>query len=308
MAVFNSKQISFNPHNCINLKKPFPRLCRNCIINCPHGALSETKEIFRERCTECGLCMAVCPSDGFLDKDLERLGRHLFASPQIIINCPMAEPLGYEIACLGMLDQDAWTSLMLLANSKEVRIITGDCGDCEDKQACSVSVGYLKELLKAQFQLPQMKIEIRPDRNNVNPEGSKNNNKMSLRAEGKQRIKSILSFMTPEEDSNIPKTRQWLMLALQNNPSNKIPFKALKAKDDCTGCGVCSKICPQEALKMMTKDDKIRLVYEPLKCVHCLRCVDICGTESLIFENMKLSYKFMTGKILLCEKTTNNNK
>ncbi len=312
--VLNNNQILFHSGNCLNLKKPYPRECRLCIQFCPHDAINEKKEINKEKCTECGVCMNVCPSDGFVDKDMDNLGQYLFESEKIILNCPIAQAEGYEIACLGMLDRDAWTTIMLLADSKEVKILTGDCGNCDDRQACAVSVASLKELLQAWPNHPQIKIEIAPAtiESEIQAATSQNDKKdaknsliqarelLSLR-QGKAKIKSLLPGIEAEETYHTPKTRQWFAEALKNNPEKKIPYKAIKADEKCTSCGVCAKICPQGALEQVQKDGKIRLIYEPAKCVQCDRCVDICGPKALRFEYVDFSHRFLTGKILLIE-------
>jgi len=309
--VMNNSQMLFHPGNCLNLKKPYPRECRLCMQYCPHQAINEKKDIIKDRCTECGVCMTVCPSDGFVDRDMNNLGQYLFAGKQIILHCPLAKPNGFEIACLGMLDRDAWTTMMLLAGSKEVKIQTGNCANCDDRQACAVSVAILKELIQAWPDHPPLKIEILPveDDAEVSQETDQkmkvstrsDQGRLSLREQGKAKIKEFFPILEAEESYNTPKTRQWFAEALRLNPDKKFPYKAIKANDSCTSCGVCTKICPQDALQQIQKDGRIRLIYEPAKCVQCNRCVDICGPGALRFEYVDFSYRFLTGKILLIE-------
>lgn len=306
-----NKQILFHPGNCLNLKKPYPQECQQCIICCPHEAISAKKDIIRDKCTECGVCMAVCPSDGFVDRDMKRLEKYLFESGEIILNCPLAEPLGYEIPCLGMLDRDAWSTLILLADYKEVRLITGDCGSCEDRAACAASVSSLKEVLHAQVEPPSIKIEILPALADSSEAERKDKAKfpakkisdarISLRQQGKEKIKTLFPMIEAEETNTIPRTRQWFAQALSLNPEKKISYKAIKADNNCTNCGVCAKICPQGALQQVQKDERIRLIYEPLKCVQCSRCVNICRTDALKFDEIEFSSKFLNGKILLID-------
>ena len=82
----------YQSKNCINIKKPYPKECRLCIQHCPHAAISDSKDIAEDKCTECGVCMAVCPSDGILDKDMDKLGDYLLNSDMITLNCPLPEP------------------------------------------------------------------------------------------------------------------------------------------------------------------------------------------------------------------------
>ena len=134
-------QIVYHNGNCLNTKKTFVRPCRLCTDACPHQAISEYRQFDTKRCTECGACMAVCPSDGFADQTLDHLRGYLFSEEKdLVLNCPLAVPRGYEISCLGMLDRDAWLVLLLLAAAKPVTIMTGKCGDCPDCLACEASV------------------------------------------------------------------------------------------------------------------------------------------------------------------------
>lgn len=48
-------------------------------------------------------------------------------------------------------------------------------------------------------------------------------------------------------------------------------------KEDCTGCGVCSNICPKMAIEM--KSDECGFIYPVIdqeKCVNCLMCQKVC--------------------------------
>jgi len=305
----NHKQVLFHSGNCLNLKKPYPRECRLCIQYCPHGAINQLKDIAIDQCTECGVCMTVCPSDGFVDRDMDNLGKYLFSSEHIVLHCPLAEPKGFEIACLGMLDRDVWTTMLLLSKSKPVSVFTGDCGKCDDRQACAVSVACLKEILPHWQDHPPLKIEILPVQENTRQDTEdknqgvrrQNQERMSLREQGKAKIKSIFPAIEAEETYDTPKARQWFVKALQKYPDKKIPYRSIKSTPSCTSCGVCTKICPQGALHLTQKEGKNRLIYEPVKCVQCNRCVDICGPKALHFEYVDFTYRFLSGKILLNE-------
>ncbi len=308
--MFKKKSIIFRSNNCLNIKKPYPKECRACIEECPHQAISEKKSITLDRCTECGVCMSVCPSDGFIDIDMDNLGEYILDSDQIILNCPLAEPEGYEISCLGMLDRDAWTTLMIVAMNKDVKILTGDCGACDDRQACAVSVGFFKEIYGAWPEHPRIEIDVVPSKEdkqsaNTNVKNLRGTAKkrISLREQGRKKVKELFPDIMAEESYPIPKTREWIVAALTTNQELKIPYKTIKVNEDCTGCGVCSKICPQNALQQIENDGKIILIYEPLKCVQCARCVDICGPDAMKMEYIDLSSKYIAGKILLCETT-----
>ncbi|UWG99033.1 4Fe-4S binding protein [Dehalobacter sp. DCM] len=307
-------QMLYHRGNCLNLKKTYPRECRLCIQTCPHNAISEQKDINLDKCTECGVCMAVCPSDGFVDRDMRQIGAYIQESESCVLNCPMAEPWGYEIACIGMLDKDALTALMLMSGIKNVRILTGDCMTCTDRKASEISRQTIEDIAAQWPDYPKITIEKVPT-GQGDAHGQKEPVKKPLLARPKKSIRNTVrefgmeklrtAFPAIESDDvyAVPKTREWLIETLRRHPDQtmKVPIKVISANNQCSGCGVCTRICPQQALGFRQKGNRKLLVYEPSQCVQCGRCIDICGSRVLRFENRPLTLQFLTGKVLLCE-------
>ncbi|MFH1714616.1 MAG: 4Fe-4S binding protein [Elusimicrobiota bacterium] len=52
---------------------------------------------------------------------------------------------------------------------------------------------------------------------------------------------------------------------------------AHQIKDECVGCGSCTKICTQRAI--VSNGDKYKIDAE--KCVDCGDCVAICPVEAI---------------------------
>ncbi|MDF7801182.1 4Fe-4S binding protein [Pontiellaceae bacterium B1224] len=48
--------------------------------------------------------------------------------------------------------------------------------------------------------------------------------------------------------------------------------------EDCTGCGACVDVCPEEAIRI-GGDGKA--VVDPAKCTECGLCVDACPVEAI---------------------------
>ncbi len=301
-------QMLFHPHNCINTKKPFARACRECVEKCPHQAISETHEIDLERCSECGVCMAVCPSDGVVDRSLEGLHDYLFQAEEIILNCPAAEPEGWEIPCLGIMDRDLWLAFLALASRKKIRLLTARCADCPDKEACLRSVSVFKEIHAQWPEHPQIQILVKPDQGEAenrdlpkNPETVKERGLHNWRELGRKKVEGFLPGLAAEQSNNIPLTRMWLAEVLESVTGLEVPFLALTVSDACTNCGVCVAICPQGALTKRQKGQALQLVLEPLQCVQCGRCVEICQPKALALEAKALPAGVLKGKILLHE-------
>ncbi len=56
-------------------------------------------------------------------------------------------------------------------------------------------------------------------------------------------------------------------------------FKSLKIdQDKCTGCGLCQRVCPGEAIE--TIDDEKRSIIKK-ECLTCLNCQQICPVEAI---------------------------
>ncbi|AET70343.1 hypothetical protein Desor_4946 [Desulfosporosinus orientis DSM 765] len=288
-------QVVYHYDNCLDTKKAYVNLCRLCIDACPQQAISLYRELDTKRCTECGVCMAVCPSDGFVYRTVDELYEYIRRSEKIVLNCPQAIPAGYEISCLGIIDRDLWMTLMLYAREKELTIYTGVCADCPDKKACEMSVQIFKEVHDAWKEHPPIKIKVAAD------DGNCENETKGWRDVGRERLEGILQGNTSGESYLIPKTRQFLMETWNSQQSEipKLPIPVLHVKDNCTNCGDCPEICPQGALTKKDTKEQFSLIYEPSKCVRCQRCISICRSRALTMECKSLSYRLLAGKVLL---------
>ena len=50
----------------------------------------------------------------------------------------------------------------------------------------------------------------------------------------------------------------------------------------CTGCGICEKVCPRQAIRILPEEDGNRLIcLTPWKCTDCALCVRLCLTGGL---------------------------
>ena len=267
--------------------------------------------------------MAVCPCDGFVDRTMDKLHDYLFGGNDLILNCPQAIPLGFEIPCLGILNRDGWMTLMLLAEEKSVTIMTGVCAKCEDRQACATSVQAFKQVHTDCPDHAAIRIQVRPSEETGEPvtEERLTNvvprvNLTGWKQKSRDKVEEWLPNLAAENTYNVPKYRQWLIEALEKIDGRKLPFRALSVADSCTSCGVCVAICPQGALIKQqekntpqsgedpAKEEKIvslRLILEPQKCVQCGRCVEICRPLALSFSLKPMSHRLLTGKILIHE-------
>lgn len=61
---------------------------------------------------------------------------------------------------------------------------------------------------------------------------------------------------------------------------NYLQFKVIEANDNCTGCSVCSKVCPMGNIEMNGKPQF------KSNCEMCFACINNCPQKSLGFKKM----------------------
>ena len=54
-------------------------------------------------------------------------------------------------------------------------------------------------------------------------------------------------------------------------------------KEKCTGCRLCTKVCPAEAVVFQERTKKIK--YHLFRCTFCGECVKVCPVKALEFTN-----------------------
>ncbi|MCX6798502.1 MAG: 4Fe-4S binding protein [Candidatus Diapherotrites archaeon] len=50
-------------------------------------------------------------------------------------------------------------------------------------------------------------------------------------------------------------------------------------RDKCIGCGLCTRVCPAEAVVLIPEEKKIR--YHMSRCCFCAQCVEVCPVKAL---------------------------
>ncbi|MDI6720305.1 MAG: 4Fe-4S dicluster domain-containing protein [Methanomicrobiales archaeon] len=62
--------------------------------------------------------------------------------------------------------------------------------------------------------------------------------------------------------------------------------KLAKVGEECTGCGLCVRICPGNAIELVPETKQIR-IYIP-SCVFCGQCTEICPKGGLAMSEIFL--------------------
>jgi len=67
----------------------------------------------------------------------------------------------------------------------------------------------------------------------------------------------------------------------------KIFTTRYKFLENCSGCGICVKICPANALKMVQTKNGIKPEMTRKKCDNCQGCLQLCPNKAIKFGRVK---------------------
>jgi ferredoxin len=56
--------------------------------------------------------------------------------------------------------------------------------------------------------------------------------------------------------------------------------KLIYTRASCTGCGICTKMCPAHALEWIKSEKRIRVIIG--QCIGCEQCTTVCPKGSLV--------------------------
>ncbi|MEM2933985.1 MAG: NADH-quinone oxidoreductase subunit I [Methanocellales archaeon] len=90
----------------------------------------------------------------------------------------------------------------------------------------------------------------------------------------KNLIYTLKQFFTPEVTINYPDVKY-------------IPYPRFRARhylnlDECVGCGVCAKVCPNKCIEMVQYKERKHPQIDLGRCMFCALCIDSCPTNALL--------------------------
>lgn len=83
--------------------------------------------------------------------------------------------------------------------------------------------------------------------------------------------------------SEISRSERWKVPTFDGNG---MQMGVVEFNDNCTGCGICAKICPAGALETINKKSQMKTNGE---CMFCGDCAAICPKNAVV---MKSPYQF----------------
>ncbi|WP_296768871.1 4Fe-4S binding protein [Selenomonas sp.] len=246
--------------------------CNRCQEICPQNAI-HNREIDREKCNDCGLCTAVCPT-GALQSSTDydsALTAVQNLTPQVLMCQKVASN---AMPCLGAINRRL---LWALAEKQPLAIDTSRCSACnpavhswleQEIKACNQA---LSAAGKAPIKLVHVKDTPPPP-----PKVARRSFFRSLFHAASDTATEIAQAQTERQFAFDP------VIWLSKQAVTPCPlFPSLTLHSSCTACGLCTMLCPEKALQLDTTDTDRKLRFHPLKCTACSLCVNNCPQGSL---------------------------
>ncbi|BCD59876.1 MULTISPECIES: 4Fe-4S dicluster domain-containing protein [unclassified Nitratiruptor] len=293
--------LKLNPSSCVRYYSKLSE-CNKCEAICPVEAV-ETKEagiaIYQDKCVECGGCVGVCPTEALelSDFNVTNFFFEFLNQDEQVISCKT------NFVCLAALGTEYMIALGIV---KDIVLDIGHCPTCELKEKCFPAIEDM--LNEANYVLQtiggkEIKAESLVKTKETEPNRREFFNLFSLKkvAQAKSEFESKLEALdNPEialdaagakaiKEKSIPNKRKLLFTLLKKMgkpdeykilENRYLSFTSDKTVDEtCDNCSICYRICPTEALSTTRKMDAI--LFDPLLCVRCHLCHDVCEKKSI---------------------------
>ncbi len=271
--------------------------CTSCADICPETSISYLGNIpqLASSCTDCGLCLGVCPTEATSIKDKNPLEFAFKFLEQKDTTMVCAE----NILCNGLLHVEHIISLALLSTHESL-----DYECCEQcYQTTFEKVNETNFFLEKLGNTKRVKI-YRKQKIKQEEEPTQNRREFFKRLSLKGVVKSKLEFdreinkidtkLSSNDTANIrkkelPDRRKFLYMALKRVDKlsvfeklepDSLSFISQKIIDSsCDNCSICYRVCPTGALQSDKRGTRIE--FDALSCVKCRLCHDVCESDSI---------------------------
>lgn len=297
-----AEAISIDQSRCLRMRFN-KNACSECINHCRSNAIiiDEGVTIKSNACSECMLCVSVCPLGCFDIKGMdfysviERLKKLSNSVPVSVLGCKeMASIKAHEKTnCLGFLSEEHILALSVLERNLQINL-TG-CADCRN----GFIVDNLKERMKSIGEKTSLdvfeKISLVEDGSELCYQD------ISLDRRGFFKAIKNLTFLqaanlfeniTPDDNTKsysakkIPVRRDLLNRTLRLLPEWNYTqvldayYYNLRIDEGCNNCFACVGMCPTGALKVNASE----LFFSSALCAGCGLCMEFCMMGSIHIE------------------------
>lgn len=248
---------------CINQGQvKFP--CRVCEEICPHqvysGGMGQNADF--SACVNCNLCVSACPARCIAPSALNAsnyLRMLRLPEAQIVVSAQDGGHL--NVPTLAALP---WEFLALLGMKRRVVLLMGSQTETETellkKTLARLVIFFGSEGYRERFVLASSMRDV--------PQVDRR----ALIQMAGDTVKSRLFPLQVGEEGGL----MYRELLHQQMQGGKFGFPVPNIESACTGCGVCTMLCPQKAIQIRKDTEGFSVILDPMRCNGCGLCQKTC--------------------------------
>lgn len=286
-------ELQLEPDKCLRVRTA-ANICDNCVKVCPSQAIeiSNGFRIDKEKCDACGLCAGTCPTEALMldQHSYHQLIGRAREKRKIAFTCEQNPLLGViNLPCLGYLSETLLIGLVLNCNRIRLVFAAEKCASCNRQAGALIE----ERLIRVQAMASRLGKEgvLLVDHGEEEEVLTKREFFSFLKdrivtltysgwedkrtRKGKKLLPAAREFLLNSTGQSL-KTGSQLMLSGSN-----WPFAQIEVDERCTGCQVCTQICPTGALQMNDDDEEKELRHTPALCLNCGACADYCPQQAV---------------------------
>ena len=236
---------------CLNVKQR-KHTCTVCTEVCPRDINVHEKQPRWLRCTNCNLCVNACPTQALHESSTSFNNIYSLLNAEedtVVLACERYEGVvDLRLSCLSSVP---WEMLATLALRKRLVLKASPCKTC-DQQECLDAFKETVRQLKFFFGKEEFKKRVLSQ----TPADLKRLSGFSKRKAIESAagvVKKGVENLVEEHEGSLSHYRALLIDALQDLPESKRPlvhWRTLIEDGNCSGCGICAKMCPHHAIKL----------------------------------------------------------
>ena len=279
------------PEKCLNTIQT-KQECTICRDTCPHGVFDGDDPNW-DLCDGCGACVARCPTrclrpSALLSGNILELCNR--ATGDVIFACgEHSESADLRPVCLAAIP---WELIALFALEGKVFLLMDQCENCPRKALMCHLDDTLEDvrnfLGNERFSSSIIRCKNSDIPSAIKQKGMTRRDAFSLFF---SKSKTTAASLLPEDKELTPDgmlCRRLLAHRLRgpNNNTQHLNWSIPIFQDNCSACGLCTKVCPEQAIHRIDDDVHTEphtwyMALIPWRCTGCGICTQSCPSQSL---------------------------